>query len=158
LDLEAIEAPHSTAVETDHSWSRQQAEFPTPPASTPRPRHKARGKPATSGSPHLASPAAPAKPSPPEPADLNANLNASDAQQLQKPPRKKAPRKKKNKVKDDSMTGLRKEAYVPPHLRNRNSANGTKADSAQSGTAANGSPATSAKSKTTLQTKLHSFP
>jgi hypothetical protein len=54
------------------------------------------------------------------------------------------------------MTPLRKEAYVPPHLRKRKSASGAKVDSAQSGITAKGSPAASDQSKATIQSKLHS--
>jgi hypothetical protein len=153
LDPETIEAPQSN---TDNSCLAQQAEFSTPLASKPRPRRQARGKAATPASPHLTSPPAPAKPS--LPANAPPNDNPSDAHKSQKPPRKKNARKKKPKAKDESMTQLRKEAYVPPHLRNHKSANGAKADSGHSGTAANGSPAASDKSKATFQTKLHSSP
>jgi hypothetical protein len=75
-------------------------------------------------------------------------------------------------MKDSKMGGLRKEAYVPPHLRNLgttnsanpdlpngiDAANGVKVDSAHGFAAASGSPTASDKSGVGLPNKLHSSP
>lgn len=56
------------------------------------------------------------------------------------------------------MAALRKEAYVPPHLRKQNVTNGAKRDSKTGLTTVNESPAASDMSKTEHVAHFHSSP
>ncbi|KAH6872177.1 hypothetical protein BKA58DRAFT_381504 [Alternaria rosae] len=125
------------------SWLARQSEFSNPPKQS---RQNGRGKAAA----HHASAVEPPKPTLPTPPRI------IDPDKNQKPPNKRSSRNN-NKKAGNNMAGPtngRASVYVPPHLRNCNSADGGKADSAHDGSVAiNGSPATSDQSKLAMNSK-----
>ncbi|KAI4632777.1 hypothetical protein J4E80_000135 [Alternaria sp. BMP 0032] len=125
------------------SWLARQSEFSNVPK---QPRRNGRGKAAA----HHASTV--------EPANLTSPTTprVTDPENNHKPPNKRSPRNRKKKI-GNNMAGPsngKASVYVPPHLRNRSSADGGKADSAHgSGVAVNGSPSTSNQSKLAMNGK-----
>lgn len=150
------------AKHTQNSVLVQQTELPSQPDS--RRKHRAQ-QPTTLPSPRHVSPAALAETSLP---------NQDETKNASNPPgflQKKYTRNKKSGKKETNMTMLRKEAYVPPHLRscppanrasipphlrNRPSANEATIDPGHNNAATNGSPSSSNKSKSTVATKPES--
>lgn len=144
----AVEEAAPVEPDDPNSWLAWQTEFSNP---RKQPRRNPRGKAVA----HPASAVEPAKPTlspPPHPTDPNKN---------QKPPNKRRLRNKKKKAKNNDMVGPSKgmaSVYVPPHLRNRSTANGGERDSAQgSGIAVNGSPATSNQFEAANNGKANAF-
>ncbi|KAF5849430.1 hypothetical protein GGP41_006328 [Bipolaris sorokiniana] len=143
--------------------SHQEADFAQAPPDSRR-KHRAQ-QPTTLPSPRHVSPAALAETSLP---------NQDETKNASNPPgflQKKYTRNKKSGKKETNMTMLRKEAYVPPHLRscppanrasipphlrNRPSANEATIDPGHNNAATNGSPSSSNKSKSTVATKPES--
>lgn len=152
----------AVAKETQNSAPLQQTESPSQPDS--RRKHRAQ-QPTTLPSPNHVCPAALAVTSLPS---QDKTKNASDPPV---PLQKKHTRNKKRGKKEVNMTTLRKEAYVPPHLRscppankasipphlrNRPSANKATIDPGYKNAATNGSPSSSKNSKSTVATKPES--
>ncbi|KAF1837413.1 hypothetical protein BDW02DRAFT_141204 [Decorospora gaudefroyi] len=156
FDYAALEGAPTQA---EDNWLAQQSDFtlPTLLPTTRHPRRRHRGKAVIPISPsdQQASFFATA-PAPAEPAPAQSTI-ANDARDPPKSPHKKNAHNKKQTAKDDdNMVELRKEAYVPPHLRKRNAPNHAKPDSAHGAAAASGSPAVSDKSKTPIPAQLYS--
>ncbi|KAG9191544.1 hypothetical protein G6011_10278 [Alternaria panax] len=141
--------PPTVQVDTDDSWLAQQAEFSY---SSQQPHRNARGKAATQRASAV---------EPSEPTHLPQSYT-DDAIKEQKPHCKQRTRNKKKKVENSDMAGPPNgtaRVYVPPHLRNRSSADAGKADSAHSsGVVVHASPAASDQSNAAIITKSDSVP
>ncbi|CAO2652355.1 Nn.00g006380.m01.CDS01 [Neocucurbitaria sp. VM-36] len=147
FEQEALEISATIATENDSNWPVQQDIN-----STQGPYRKPRGKAATLRSTHYTNQPTPADTAT---ADLT---HDNDAQNPGKPTHKRPPRKRKPNNKGGNMTTLPKSAYIPPHLRKRDSATGAKVDLPPEHHTPSVSPAVSDKTKTEYPPQLHSSP
>ncbi|KAL6157371.1 hypothetical protein ACJBU6_04926 [Exserohilum turcicum] len=149
LRHKAIGGTHTIATDAGNCKLAPQ----TDPSPYPRRhRRKSQAPTAASVSYHGAKTATPANNSTPT------STTAKQAPISLGPSKNKSPYNKKRRPKETNMTSLRREAYVPPHLRNRTSANSAKAHLGNGSAAANVSPASSEKSKATGASKPDSTP